>query len=318
MTPFVKFIVSAICVFVFAFVGTVLFFMMPRISKVDFAALLPKINTAVVDNAIATTTTDTAGGVMPGKQQDSAAATSSAAITQPVITQNQAAPLHNYIEVINSCGPHYEGTCVNARSGPSTTSPAVQKLRDGIVLAVATDTIQDAAGNEWYKVIFDEWIRYPERVTTSRYIEADNARFFQEPLEPSIEPGATTTTQKNILVDRTTQMLYAYDGTTLFLKSAVSTGLELTPTPRGTFTIYRKSPSRYMQGPLPDVSDQYYDLPGVPWDLYFTAEGGAIHGAYWHNEFGKPWSHGCVNLPLDVAQKLYDWADIGTVVTVRD
>ena len=73
-----------------------------------------------------------------------------------------------------------------------------------------------------------------------------------------------------------------------------------------------------MQGPLLGVSDQYYDLPGVPWDLYFTEQGGAIHGAYWHDKFGKRWSHGCVNLPLEEAKKLYEWADVGTPVVVRD
>jgi lipoprotein-anchoring transpeptidase ErfK/SrfK len=73
-----------------------------------------------------------------------------------------------------------------------------------------------------------------------------------------------------------------------------------------------------MQGPLPGISEQYYDLPGVPWNLYFTQEGGAIHGAYWHDKFGEEWSHGCVNLPLDSARTLYQWADIGTSVYVHD
>jgi lipoprotein-anchoring transpeptidase ErfK/SrfK len=94
--------------------------------------------------------------------------------------------------------------------------------------------------------------------------------------------------------------------------------LLLTPTPRGTFTIYKKTPSRYMQGPLPGISDQYYDLPGVPWTLYFTQEGAAIHGAYWHNNFGQRWSHGCVNVSLTEAETLYRWADVGTQVIVRD
>ena len=73
-----------------------------------------------------------------------------------------------------------------------------------------------------------------------------------------------------------------------------------------------------MQGPLPGISDQVYDLPGVPWNLYFTEDGGAIHGAYWHNNFGQPWSHGCVNVPLKEAEELYNWAEPGTVVTVTD
>ena len=113
-------------------------------------------------------------------------------------------------------------------------------------------------------------------------------------------------------------MLYAYDGNTLFMKVSVSTGIKKTPTPIGTFTIYKKTPSRYMQGPIPGISTGKYDLPGVPWNLYFTAGGAVIHGAYWHNDFGHMHSNGCVNVPLDKAQELYEWADIGTPVIVRD
>ena len=102
------------------------------------------------------------------------------------------------------------------------------------------------------------------------------------------------------------------------MEEPVSTGLELTPTPRGVFSVYKKTPTRYMQGPLPDISDQYYDLPGVPWNLYFTKQGAVIHGAYWHNSFGTPWSHGCVNLPPEKARELYLWAELGTQVLVRD
>ena len=82
--------------------------------------------------------------------------------------------------------------------------------------------------------------------------------------------------------------------------------------------IFKKTPSRYMQGPLPGITDQYYDLPGVPWNLYFTSGGAVIHGAYWHDKFGQPWSHGCVNVPLAEAQKLYKWVDLGTQVIVRN
>lgn len=66
------------------------------------------------------------------------------------------------------------------------------------------------------------------------------------------------------------------------------------------------------------MSDQYYDLPGVPWDLYFTRNGDVIHGAYWHDKFGEPWSHGCVNLPVEQAMKLYKWAEVGVPVTVKE
>lgn len=222
-----------------------------------------------------------------------------------------------YIEVASSCGPYYAGTCLNARAGPGTQYPSVLKLRKGMVLRVG-DTVQ-ADGRIWYKIVFDEWLRYPERVTSDMYVAAD----YITPVRVTGEEDETAAvgaviSDKYIIVDRTKQMLYAYEGKKLFMEQAISTGLDLTPTPRGIFSIYRKTPTRYMQGPIPGLSDQEYDLPGVPWDLYFTPEGGAIHGAYWHNHFGEPWSHGCVNLPPEKAKELYDWAPVGTKVIVRD
>jgi lipoprotein-anchoring transpeptidase ErfK/SrfK len=114
------------------------------------------------------------------------------------------------------------------------------------------------------------------------------------------------------------EKLYAYDGDKLFMEELISTGLDFTPTPVGTFRVFKKTPSRYMQGPLPNSpSTQVYDLPGVPWNLYFTSGGSVIHGAYWHDNFGKIWSHGCVNLPPQKAKELYMWADIGISVIVN-
>lgn len=234
----------------------------------------------------------------------------------------QAAPapenLRHYIEVMDSCNYAYEGDCVVAREGPATTSPVQAHLRKGIVLEVATTTTE-AGGHTWYKVLFTEWLRYPERVSGDWYVAGDYVHPFDEAPQPELSADTTaSSTTRHIIVRRKEQMLYAYDGDVLFLKTPVSTGLDLTPTPRGEFTIYKKTPTRYMQGPIPELSDQYYDLPGVPWDMYFTAEGGAIHGAYWHNSFGQEWSHGCINLPLDIARVLYEWAPVGTKVTVVD
>lgn len=223
-----------------------------------------------------------------------------------------------YIEVTESCGADYAGGCVNVRIEPSVEAPALMQLRTGVVLPVASTTVTDGEGRTWYKVQFTEWIRYQDRVPKDWYVAGDYVRaFFDEGAQDLNVENAPETT-KRIVIDRSEQKLYAYDGDTLFLESPISTGRDLTPTPRGSFRVYRKMPSRYMQGPLPGISDQYYDLPGVPWNLYFTKEGGAIHGAYWHTEFGNPWSHGCVNLPLDTARKLYEWTPLGTSVVVRD
>ncbi len=61
----------------------------------------------------------------------------------------------------------------------------------------------------------------------------------------------------------------------------------------------------------------YYDLPGVPYVMYFSEDGSAIHGAYWHNNFGRHYSHGCVNLSILDSEKLYKWAESGTSVIIR-
>lgn len=236
----------------------------------------------------------------------------------PVATSTPTAPqprLYKYIEVVDGCGPYYDtGVCVNMRSGAGTEYPVVERLRTGVVLEVADTVTVD--GHEWYKIGFSTELRYPERVTGDLFVSADVVEvFFNE--GDKLLGKETPKTDKRIVVDLSQETLYAYDGDTLFMQESISTGLELTPTSPGTFSVYKKTPSRYMQGPIPEVSDQYYDLPGVPWNLYFTYGGAVIHGAYWHDHFGQPWSHGCVNLPPQKAKELYLWADVGTKVIVQ-
>ena len=203
------------------------------------------------------------------------------------------------------------------RSGPGTGYPVVMQLRNGIVLKVASTTIGED-GRTWYKIGFDGEVHYPERVSGGWYVVADYVQLFKDPGPIATTAGVNASSTKRIIIDLARQELDAYDGDTLFMQQSISTGLELTPTPLGKFRVYRKMPDSYMQGPIPGLSDQYYDLPGVPWDLYFTRDGGAIHGTYWHNHFGQQWSHGCVNLPPDQAKILYEWADLGTPVFVVD
>lgn len=223
-----------------------------------------------------------------------------------------------YVEVIDSCDAHYGDVCVRARACPGTECPVVTTLRNGMVLKT-TGEIIEAEGIKWYHIVFDEWVRYSDRLASEWYISADYLKEINTvKTRYAKDAKVENLTNKKIIVDRSSQKLYAYDGEELFMEVSVSTGLDDLPTPRGTFHIYEKTPSRYMQGPLPGISDQYYDLPGVPWTMYFTYQGGAIHGAYWHDKFGSQWSHGCVNLIPTDSEKLYEWADLGTVVIVRD
>src|SRR5690606_29817338 len=107
----------------------------------------------------------------------------------------------------------------------------------------------------------------------------------------------------------TNQQIMAYENGSVVRQVTVSTGLPGTPTVVGDFYIYSKLPSQTMSGP------GYY-LPGVPWVMYFY-QGYAIHGTYWHSNFGQPMSHGCVNLPTDEAEWFFNFAQIGTLVQVR-
>ncbi len=235
-------------------------------------------------------------------------------ITEYSVVDTIKPVLFEYVEIVGSCGPYFDGECLNVRSGPGLKYAVVSKFRNNVVLRVGEKIERD--GQFWYKIIFDEWIRYPERVTGDWYISAAYTRvFLHQGASSSSEQIATTT--KQIVIERTKQMLYAYDGDVLYMQETISTGIELTPTPQGTFTIYKKTPSRYMQGPLPGISTKYWDLPGVPWNLYFSKDGAIIHGTYWHNKFGNPQSNGCVNMKPSAAEKLYMWADIGTQVIVR-
>jgi len=121
--------------------------------------------------------------------------------------------------------------------------------------------------------------------------------------------------EKRIYIDLATQTLTAYDGENLFMKTLVSTG-KWFPTPTGEFRIWVKLKSTRMSG---GEGEDYYDLPNVPFTMYFEGDtlsrnrGFAIHGAYWHNNFGHPMSHGCVNMRHTDVEKLYNWANPPTV-----
>lgn len=119
---------------------------------------------------------------------------------------------------------------------------------------------------------------------------------------PATEPHpASASGEKWIDVDLTQQRLTAYQGDTPVYEAIVSTGLPNTPTVVGQFRIYWKLSATDMSGP------SYY-LRDVPFTMYFHG-GYALHGTYWHSNFGQPMSHGCVNLRTEDAEWLFNWAD---------
>lgn len=138
------------------------------------------------------------------------------------------------------------------------------------------------------------------------------------PAKPTAKPAtkpAATGKGKIIDVDLSKQQLVALENGKVVFSAPVATGKDGFNTPTGNYAIYAKLVKQTMRGRL---NGESWVVPNVPHVMYFNGSV-ALHGAYWHNLFGtgQRLSHGCVNLPLDSAAWLYDWAPVGTKVVVH-
>jgi hypothetical protein len=151
----------------------------------------------------------------------------------------------------------------------------------------------------WYE-IFDNHLK------KSFYVPTYNMRLIPDDELTLLSPDIPDV-MKYIHVDLAVQLVTAFEGDEMVFSSRCSSGAKGTRTPTGKFSTYHKGPSIHMtnQG---DAVNNVYNLPGVPWCTFFTGEGNAFHGTYWHNDFGRPRSHGCVNLPTEAAKFLYRWS----------
>jgi lipoprotein-anchoring transpeptidase ErfK/SrfK len=141
----------------------------------------------------------------------------------------------------------------------------------------------------------------------------------EEELNP-ISPDVSTS-DKRIEVNLTTQTLTAFEKDKVVLETRVSSGIPQsrepsngisTETPKGNFHIYSKMPSKHMgNGRLMrgNLDLDAYELVGVPWTMFFHRldTGYALHGTYWHDNFGYPMSHGCINMRNPDARWLFRW-----------
>lgn len=172
---------------------------------------------------------------------------------------------------------------------------------------------------DWYR-IYDELDSNVPYFVPAMHLRMIPLDLF-DPISPSVPPE-----EKKIEVNLTTQVLTAYEyGKTVF-QTNISSGIPggglsgpkglSDTTPNGKFEILDKYPSKHMgysyfsmskNGNLLADSDGYV-LPGVPWTSFFTEAGHAFHGTYWHENFGTPMSHGCVNMRTNEANWIYRWS----------
>lgn len=148
-------------------------------------------------------------------------------------------------------------------------------------------------------------------------------------VDPTVLTGS-----KRIEVDISEQTMRVYQGDTLVMETFVSTGKEPNDTEIGFFHVRIKYEAQTMEGFTNSSGEviglgseldadqegeggtEVYSVDDVPHVMYINYEAEALHGAYWHNNFGNRMSHGCINQPLDVAAFMFEFAPLGTPVTV--
>jgi len=190
-----------------------------------------------------------------------------------------------------------------ARTGPYANYTPVYRFYYGTTHWVTAAKVSESA--IWYKV-------YDERLKEYSWVKGEHIRR----VTPSeVAPLSPNVRDKRIEVDLEKQAFRCFEGDVKVLDVLCSTGPYLRTengqrvfgTPSGEWEITRKRPSRHMAGD-DFASADFFDLPGVPWVSYFHWWGVSIHGTYWHNDYGRPRSHGCINLPVETAKWVYRWA----------
>ncbi|RPI87542.1 MAG: murein L,D-transpeptidase [Chloroflexi bacterium] len=161
--------------------------------------------------------------------------------------------------------------------------------------------VYDSNGEPWYRIQEDKW-------DLILYTPAEHLRVILPeeltPISPEIPLEA-----KRLEVQTANQLVLAYEYDKPVFAARAATGAIFSNgrylTPAGRHQTFHKRPSRHMAAG--NLTANGYDLPGVPWVTYFTKSGIAIHGTYWHNDYGKPRSHGCVNVNSQAAKWIYLW-----------
>lgn len=219
------------------------------------------------------------------------------------LMQFQAQPAQNAPAAQPQAQPQVSNVFYTVRPGDSLAAIA---SRYGVSVAAIAQ-----ANNltNWNFVWYGQRLRIPGTANVNGNVQPAPQPSAPQPAAPA--PVNAPTAGKWIDIDVTRQTISAYEGNVLLKTILVSTGLPRTPTVLGTYQINRKYASMRMTGGTPGID--YYDLPNVPWSMFFF-RGYAIHGTYWHNNFGHPMSHGCVNLPTSEAKWFYEWAPMGTTV----
>ncbi len=176
-----------------------------------------------------------------------------------------------------------------SRGAPSDDSWRHSRLYFGTVNRVV------AAENDYYQVQEIYGAKYWVKAAHMRILAPEELA----PINPHVPPE-----EKRIVISIRDQRLRCYEGETLVAEFMISTGMPSTPTPHGEFSVLDKRIGQRMTGGLGAGA---YNLPGIPFVCYFTRRWVATHGCYWHNDYGRLHSNGCVNLLPENAKWVFRW-----------
>ena len=188
-----------------------------------------------------------------------------------------------------------------ARLEADSNAEVVYRLYYETVHWVKASAIHPVDGSIWYALLDDKFEQY-------YYVPAQHIRLIPDlelsPLSPHV-PNEN----KRVELRLDDQLVLAYENEQLVFATRASTGGKRLSgkytTPVGDFITYHKRPTRHMA--RGDIASNGFDLPGVPWVIYIKENGISFHGTYWHNDYGRPRSHGCINLTPQAAKWLYRW-----------
>jgi lipoprotein-anchoring transpeptidase ErfK/SrfK len=173
-------------------------------------------------------------------------------------------------------------------------------------------------GLPWYELTseIDDYLTYHVPASHLRPIPDEEI----SPISPDLPYES-----KSIEVSLVNQYLTAYEEGKPVFGTKISSGLpgQVVPigtqTPTGQFHVTSKTPSKHMGSIQASGAPDSYILPGVPWTTFFIFETGvAFHGTFWHNNFGVPMSHGCINMRNEDAKWLFRWATPAFELPVHD
>src|SRR6185503_3503958 len=239
-----------------------------------------------------------------------------------LLNKAQPIPLHGELGEISV--PYTDAYNLLEPLEPNDKVLVLHRLYYESIHWVTASAVHPVDRSLWYLLLDDK-----NRITY--YVRGEHVRLLTPeeltPLSPNL-----SLFDKRVEVRLNEQMMMAYEQNNLVFATRISTGGRLRSgtytTPDGEFKTFHKRPTRHMAAG--DIASSGFDLPGVPWVLYIKKNGISFHGTYWHNDYGRPRSHGCINLTPQAAKWLYRWTlptvpinkelmygDIGTRVDIK-